>query len=165
MRRLFWVLSAVFLIPNHGHLLAHRQPEALTAISYNPNTESTEIVHQLHAHDAEQVLEDLPNAEKTTIDSLEGKARLALYVEERFALADQSGNPLTGVKLLGAELEGDTLYAYQEYAKALPQTFRIRNDILRDTFPDQVNTVNVHTEAGIRTLVFSGKDKWKTLER
>jgi len=164
MRRLFWVLSAVILIPNHGHLLAHRQPEALTTISYNPNTGSTEIVHQLHAHDAEQVLEDnLSQDVRVSIDSVEGQARLALYVEERFELAEQNGEPLSDIKLLGAELEGDTLYAYQEYAKALPQTFRIRNDILRDAFPEQVNTVNVHTEAGIRTLVFSGKDKWKAV--
>ena len=79
-------------------------------------------MHQLHVHDAEQVLEELPENRRTSIDSLEGQARLALYIEERFKLADQNGDPLANVKVLGAELEGDTLYAYQEYAKTLPQT-------------------------------------------
>jgi hypothetical protein len=164
MNRLFWIASFANLFFAVSNIQAHRQPEALTAISYNPNTGSTEIVHQLHAHDAERVLEELPANGKTPIDTVEGQARLALYVEERFELADQNGNLLSDVKLLGAELEGDTLYAYQEYVKALPRTILIRNDILRDILPDQVNTVNVHTEAGIRTLVFSDKDKWKTLK-
>lgn len=164
MIRPFWIVWAVFLFLAGSYLQAHQQPEALTTISYNPNTGSTEIVHQLHAHDAERVLENLPESEKASIDSLEGQARLALYVEERFELADQNGNRLANIKLIGAELEGDTLYAYQEYGKAIPRNIRIRNDILRDILPSQVNTVNVHTEAGIQTLVFSRRDKWKSLQ-
>ena len=164
MKKSSWFLWVALLSLVDSHLLlAHRQPEALTTISCNPNTGSTEIVHQLHVHDAEQVLEELPENRRTSIDSLEGQARLALYIEERFKLADQNGDPLANVKVLGAELEGDTLYAYQEYAKTLPQTIRIRNDILRDILPSQVNTVNILTEAGVRTLVFSGEDNCKSV--
>lgn len=165
MSKFCWIAWLALLFTIGPHLvLAHRQPEALTTISYNSNTGSTEIVHQLHAHDAELILDELPKTELITIDSLEGQARLALYIEERFELARQSGDPLANVKLLGAELEGDTLYAYQEITGALPLNIRIRNDILRDFLPNQVNTVNVHTETRVRTLVFSNKDRWKTLQ-
>lgn len=29
--------------------------------------------------------------------------------------------------------------------------------------PSQLNTVNILTEAGVRTLVFSGEDNWKSV--
>ena len=164
MRKLPWIAWIALLSLFDFHLLlAHYQPEALTTISYNPNTKSTEIVHRLHAHDAERILEELPDGMDTDIDSVEGKARIALYIEERFELTEQNGKKLTNIKLIGAELEGDTLYAYQEFTDALNPSFRIRNDILRDILPNQVNTVNILTKAGVRTLVFSGKDKWKTV--
>jgi len=152
-------LTLFVLAQLHGH----NQPTALTTISYNKNTNSTEIVHRLHAHDAARVLERLPEKDKITIDSLEGRARLALYVGERFELADKNGERLEGVSVIGAALEGDILYAYQEYEKVLPHHIRVRNDILRDILPDQVNTVNISNGEHIRTLVFSNKDQWKAL--
>jgi hypothetical protein len=52
---------------------------------------------------------------------------------------------------------------YQEFAGDLPAGIAIRDDILRDVFPGQVNHVNVATGGEVRSVTFSGDDEWQTL--
>lgn len=142
--------------------LAHRVPESLTTIRENTTTGNIEIVHRLHAHDAEIALSETLQQPRISLDALEAQAKFALYVEQQFQLAEAQTHAPIELTLLGATLEGDYLLVFQETAmKSLPAILAVRNDILREAFPDQVNRVNLFLGSEIRTLVFQGDDSWK----
>ena len=99
-----------------------------------------------------------------SLDTLEGRARFALYVESRFTVAtiDDSGGlgtPLA-LDLIGAELDGQDILVYQEFTGDFPNTVAIRNDVLRDVFPEQVNHVNIAVNGEVRSLTFRNDDRW-----
>jgi hypothetical protein len=142
--------------------LAHRVPESLTTIRANSTTGNIEIVHRLHAHDAEVALSEALQRPRISLDTLEAQAELALYVEQHFQLAEAQTHAPIELRLLGATLEGSYILVFQETAaRALPAALAVRNDILRGTFPDQVNRVNLLLGSQMRTLVFKGDQMWQ----
>lgn len=143
---------------------AHRAPVCLTTVRLNPSTDITEIVHRLHVHDAEVALAELLGETTFSLQSIEGQARLALYVEERFGIVDAATGEVVGLTLVGAKLEGENVLVFQETSAALPRRLSIRHDVLRDAISGQVNRVNVFTEDELRTLWFRGEDAWKELD-
>jgi hypothetical protein len=102
-----------------------------------------------------------------SIDHLEGQAQLALYVETRFSVAaiegDEIGAPLV-LDLIGAEVDGDYVLVYQEFSGSLPPNVAVRNDILRDIFPEQINHVNIAINQSVHSLIFKDKDAWKSAQ-
>lgn len=146
-----------------GNAWAHRVPESLTTVEYNPQSGSTEIIHRMHRHDAELAMAALMEQPGVSLEELAVRARLALYVEAHFAIAPwvngEPGEPLA-LKLVGAQLEGDHVLVFQEWPGRLPGSVALRDDILRDRFPGQVNKVNITTEQGVRTLDFRGDARW-----
>lgn len=138
---------------------AHRAPGSLSTIEYNDATGNTEIVHRLHSHDAELGVGTMIERADLSVLTLEGRALIALYVEERFRI--ESGPEPVRLSLVGAELAGDYLLVYQEWAGRLPAPIRLRNDILRDAFPEQINQVNLEVDGVIRSLVFANDDDWR----
>ena len=151
------LLAALFAFVGVGE--AHRAPGSLTTIEWNPRTGRTEIVHRLHSHDAELGVGTIIGEPRLSTLSIEGRAHIALYVEERFAIR-HAGKPIA-LDLLGAELAADDLLVYQEYAGQLRGDIEVRDDILRDVFPAQINQVNIDNRGVIRTLAFSGDDDWR----
>ncbi|MDE0767412.1 MAG: hypothetical protein OSB19_03400 [Opitutaceae bacterium] len=144
-------------------LLAHRLPEGLTTIELNENTGQIEIVHHLHAHDVEVVLSEILKDPQWSLDTLEARAQLSLYIEKHFHIVDRSnGKPVT-LKLIGAEMDNDEILVFQEAEAPLPSTLSMRHDALREIIPEQVNTVNILLGSQTRTLVFAKKDTWKDL--
>lgn len=143
---------------------ADRQPGSLSTIKTNPVSGNIEIIHRLHNHDAELGVMAIYRDRGLTLDSLVGRAKLALYVEERFIVAELSGDgvgaPLN-LELIGAELDGQFILVYQEFRGELPAKIAVRDDILRDIFPEQVNHVNIAGGSQIRSLVFQGDDGWQ----
>ena len=76
---------------------AHRAPGSLTTIEWNPRSGKTEIVHRLHSHDAELGVGTVAGIGDLSVLSLEERAHIALYMEERFAIATRDGRlPRTG---------------------------------------------------------------------
>ncbi|MEM7672834.1 MAG: DUF6702 family protein [Verrucomicrobiota bacterium] len=138
---------------------AHRQPEALTTIVFNPNSQATEIVHQLHAHDLDVILRTSKETVARNVDSLEAQAHIALYIESHFQILDPSTQIPLKLSLIGAELEGDTLYVFQEYEKTLDLPINIANSILHEYFVDQVNIVNLKRDGRRFTAVFIKADE------
>ena len=138
-------------------------PGSLSTIKTNPSTGSIEIIHRLHNHDAELGVTTVLNDRSITLDTLVGRAQLALYVEERFLIAEFAdgvvGAPLK-LDLVGAELDGEFVLVYQELEGDLPDIIAVRNDILRDVLPAQVNHVNIAVGGEVRTLTFQGDDEW-----
>lgn len=142
---------------------AHRAKAALTVVRWNASGKELEVEHKLHAHDAEVALSQQAGIATPDLSRLEDQAKLALYVEARFSLTPPGGQPLP-LKLLGAELQGDHIFIYQELVlQAPPKGLVVENRILRDVFRTQVNQVNFDMAGGdpahIRTLTFNGQDK------
>lgn len=144
-------------------ILAHRQLEALTTISFNENTATWEIVHRFHAHDAERAMAEIRKEIEFDLENLEDRARFALYVEERFGLRESKSQSPIDLVLVGAALEDHDILVFQEFKGSLPDLIAVRQDVLRDWFPNQTNTVNIEIKGTIRTLVFTGEDKWKAI--
>lgn len=111
---------------------AHRGHAVWTDITWNG--ESFEIVHRMHLADAVTVNRFLGG--RKAIESLESLARLALYVDERFTIQG-ANNSANKIETLGAEIEDDFLFVYQEWAVPLPKVFpAIDNSVLLDVEPD-----------------------------
>ena len=142
-------------------------PGSISTVKWNAAGDSIEIIHRLHSHDAELGLAAVLGDSRFSLETVVGRAQLALYVEERFSLAaHEDGQPGSRLplELLGAELDGEFVLVYQEFAGELPVALDIRNDILRDVFPSQVNHVNVATGGTVRSVTFSNDDVWQLLE-
>lgn len=141
---------------------AHRAPGSLSTIEYNPRTDRTEIVHRLHSHDAELGIGTMLEMPDLSVLSLEGRAWIALYVEEHFRIESEDG-PVR-LSMVGADLAADYVLVYQEVTGRLPEVIRVRDDILRDAFPEQINQVNIDTGESVRSLVFAADDEWRRFE-
>jgi hypothetical protein len=155
-RRLFVALA---LLSALHPALAHRVPGTSSTVDWNPRSGLTEITHRLHVHDALTGVERFYEGGPLSVTDPKHQARIALYVEDRFEIEFADGTPIM-LRTLGAELEGDYLLVYQETATRLRGPIRIRNDILRDALPVQVNEVFIRTDNGVRTLRFETDDDW-----
>lgn len=165
MRAFPWVRTAVTLIALllfSALAQAHRQPVGLTSIVHNETTDTIEITHRFHRHDAELALAAITRRPDILLINLESQARFALYVAEQFGIAAQAGGVEIDLNLIGAELEGDYIIVYQEYAGELPPDFAVRDDCLRDIYPEQVNHVNIRLAQDKRTLMFANEDGWRS---
>lgn len=154
------VLAAALAVA--GAAYAHRAPGSLTSIEWNEQSGRTEIVHRLHSHDAELGVGSIIDVSDLSVLSLEGRAYIALYVEERFAIAGDEG--VLQLDLIGAELASDYVLVYQEWPRRLSGSIRVRHDVLRDAFPAQINQVNIEDGGVVRSLAFSGDDAWRDFE-
>jgi hypothetical protein len=143
--------------------MGHRAKTGLTTIERNAVSGQIEIVHSLHWHDAELGLAESTGDSQLSLTTIEAQARLALYVEDRFELADAETAIALPLSLVGAEVSGDYALVYQELDTPLPTALAIRHDVLRDVFPEHVNQVNLLLDSDVRTLVFAGDDAWKTI--
>jgi len=147
---------------------AHRSHTSQTTIGWNPRTAELEVVHRLHAHDAEVALGRLPGITTPDLAKPAHQARLALYVEQHFALAGADGTPLA-LTLVGAELEGMEVYVYQTSPMAAaPTALSVRMTVLHDSFPDQANRISVvfpRPPGGdlVRTATLRPGDGWTRL--
>ncbi|MCG8442737.1 MAG: hypothetical protein MI723_13125, partial [Caulobacterales bacterium] len=164
-RPMSWARRAVLaglagLAAAGGPARAHRLHMGLTTIDWRAEAGRLEVVHRFYAHDMAAALGAA--APDGDLAELRARAHAALYVAEQFRLADGE-TPLT-LDLIGAELEGEYLFVYQEIALlAPPAQLGARAGALLDALPGQVNTVNIDLGAGVRTLEFRAGDPMKRL--
>ncbi len=137
---------------------SHRSQSMLTTVNWNPATSKLEVMHRIHAHDAEVgLMQATGSTASIDLTVVRNQARLMLYVEERFSLEAPQG--AIRLEPLGAEFQAEAIVLYQE-AKlpAPPPELTIENQILRDVFDQQTNLVNVKLDKRTRTLIFTGGD-------
>lgn len=140
---------------------AHRARRSLTTVSWNERARTLEVIHRLHAHDAQQAVMRVLNLAHPDMSAVKPRAVLALYVEERFSLVGADGAPLA-LDLLGAELDGDHVLVFQERAMdAPPDTIRVRSTVLQDVFADQINDVKITVGTFERTVTLTADDAAK----
>lgn len=113
-RPFFYVLAMVLLLNGMG-VSAHRGHGCWTEMTWAEDR--FEIIHRMHLSDAIAVLQRIEP--ETPIDSVRGKAQLALYLERHFGI-QVDGQPVTGLQTLGAEIDDDFLLVYQEWQTSKP---------------------------------------------
>ena len=142
-----------------GPALAHRLARSETEIRIADDG-AVRVIHTLHLQDAQDALYRAGIIDAPDLGSLRNRARLALYTEERFALSvDGTAAPL---ELIGAEIEGDSVFVYQE-GRLGPGALTVRNGVLRDLLARQINSVNVMRAGRTVTLEFRGDDGVKAV--
>jgi len=146
--------AAIFCLSPQS--FAHDAPRVETVVTLD-DTGEVEVTHTLQLSAAQRLLFKAGIIDKNDMTGLRARAQAALYSSERFELmADGKTVPLN---IIGAEIGGGHLYIYQTGSlNVLPQKWSAKNSILRDLSPRFDNVINVPTEDGIRTIVFSESD-------
>ncbi len=152
LRAALCAVSLVIASPS----FAHDAPRVETVVTLS-DAGVVDVTHTLQLSAAQRLLFKAGIIDKNDMTGLKARAQAALYSSERFELlADDRVVPL---EILGAELGGGHLYIYQTGSlDALPEKWSAKNSILRDLSPRFDNVINVPTQDGIRTIVFSGSD-------
>ena len=136
-QRVGWAVAVLMLLSVQV-TEAHRDHGVWTELVWSEDR--FEITHHMHLQDAQRVLERL--GVDVRLDSPEGLAQLALYVEDRFSLSERGES--AHLELIGAETEGDFLYVFQEWhgseGAEIPQ---IDSTLLKEIHPDAVTWIRI----------------------
>ncbi|WP_337880617.1 DUF6702 family protein [Rheinheimera sp.] len=168
-----WIFAFVFsLLPLASQ--AHQLNAAVTTVLFNPRSGQLEIMHKFFVHDAEHALRHLRKEagaahQHGAVDLLQNeqnRMQFADYVTTEFELQwlFAEGTKPVSLTLLGAEVDGNNLWVYQE---ASPDTsaigLKIRQNSLHQFWAKQVNLVNVEKDGKVRSLEFRKGQSWQQL--
>ena len=158
---LHWVVRfaavAWFAAAACDYAIAHQQKAAITNVSYNPRSDSIEVVHRFYIHDAEHAMQLLHDPKASIVSDENVQKVFADYVADQFSLRLESGEELE-LDLIGYELERAFIYVYQESPGRLgTNSIRLSFSALHDIWPDQSNMVNVEIGDCLKTVVFDGR--------
>jgi hypothetical protein len=155
---LFALLSIQAAMPVQAHL----EQTLLTTVTYNPRTQRLEVIHQIYAHDVEHAFGNLVQ-EDGGLDALPAQAFVSVELAKSFKLW-KTGDEEIPLALVGAELEAEFFYVYQEAdISEIPQSMRVEHGILRNYWPDMRNYLNVDYGTSVKSLIFSNNDGAKTI--
>jgi hypothetical protein len=162
MKQKLIVLLACILLC--GRLSAHRELESLTTLTWNPRSEVVEVIHQIHQHDAQEVLNNLPGLDKETRDlgSVSGRAHIALEVEKAFSINE--GGKQTDIQLVGATLDADFILVFQEFAFEDQEEITMRFTLFKNIFEDYISRVTVLLSGLNRTVFFNRQNITHTID-
>ncbi len=145
--------AAAWLVPPAAW--AHRSHVTLSRIAPSVDALRWEVEHHFHQHDADFVLQRLSGAKRRQLTSPEGRALIALHVEESFSLRSPAG-PELALTTAGADFGSDSMVVYQECpAPQARGEFRVRSSLFHRFFDDQVNHVSVDLGAATELLTLS----------
>ena len=132
---------------------AHRMHAGVTEIAVNERTGEMEIIHRVYGHDLMEALDRTELDASAFLATPEGLAAVAAYAGPLFRMADSEGE-LMDLAYVGAEADGE--YAWIYYAAAVPpeqNAFIVDNDLLSETFDDQVMMTNLRFASQVRTAM------------
>jgi hypothetical protein len=147
--------------------VAHRYFFGLTELSVNPNNNNIEVIHQLTAHDIDNAIAEQQQIHFSP-EHPEYEKLIQNYVEAHFKLVSTHKNKKNEIKLnwVGLERAKGNVYIYQEANfENFLSGLVVKNDLLVDTYPKQVNTVNYKDERIIGSLSFSASVKVATIAK
>jgi hypothetical protein len=137
--------------------LMHKFYVSLTEIKYNPETERIEVSMRIFPDDLDLALMERTGIRTqlgTELESPEADSLLMIYLIEDFNL--QVNGEDIELSYLGKEPESDAIWCYLESSKvSTPVTITIRNAILTEFFPDQVNIIQVYKGKWNRGLLLN----------
>ncbi len=156
------ILFALLTILVAMQTQAHLEQTLLTTIAFNPRTQRLEVIHQIYAHDVEHAFGNLIQAQGG-LDSLPAQALVSVELGSTFKLWQANGEKIP-LALVGAELEAEFFYIYQEAeTSGVPQSMKIEHGMLRNYWPDMRNYLNVDYGSFIKSLIFSNNDGVKII--
>lgn len=152
------LMGAVLLVALCANVAAHRQSGVVSTLQYTTNGE-LEITHRIHAHDA---LALLPESE--ALESVEGRAYVALHVESRFGLRIGADQPPLALSILGVEVDGNDVYVYQVAPLSdAPVELLVNNSMLDETASAPAHVVNVEIDERTVGNTLASADRWQRL--
>ena len=147
-RRTSFILLAIlfpFMLVT-GSWLMHEFYVSITEIRYNPVRERFEISMRIFPDDLDRALferKGIHTQLATEIEHVEADSLLMAYILEDFSL-EVNGEALE-LSYLGKEPEANAIWCYLESSRIVdPAKMRVRNLILTEYFPDQVNIIQVY---------------------
>lgn len=119
---------------------SHRYFFALTEVNLNPQSQHLEIIHEITAHDIEYAIA-LAEQIDFSPEHPDYEIKLKKYVETHFSLLQKKSSiPLIWI---GVEISKDRVTFYQESKKSyFLEGLVVKNSLLVDTYPAQINMVN-----------------------
>jgi hypothetical protein len=141
-----------------GRALAHGFHAAFSVIELNPRTGSLELFHRIFVQDLE-ILLTARAGEPVTLEHSAGMEKLIeAYLLDVFSVRTADGRALKP-EWVGMKLQVDTLFVYQEIrAMAGVTALAVNSQILTETHPGQVNTVNVTAGGRTQSAIFTAND-------
>lgn len=157
-----WVLIALFI---SGTAMLHKFYVSLTEIRYNNRTECFEVSMRIFPDDLDRALLERTGMHTRLATELEppgADSLLKIYLMEHFAIR------VDGVEIalnyLGKEPEGNAVWCYLESAKVPePLSIYVRNTLLTEFFPDQVNIIQVYREKWNKGMLLNRNQQDGTL--
>jgi len=129
-----------------GGWLMHKFYVSLAEVRYNPQSERFEVSIRIFPDDMDRALLARTGIHTHLATEIEHKRADSLLTD--YLLEDLSihvnGAELT-LNFMGKEQESDAIWCYLESSKAHePESITIRNVLLTEYFPDQVNIIQVY---------------------
>jgi len=141
--KLAWVLLALLIC---SAWLIHEFYVSITEVRYNTNTERFEVSMRIFPDDLDRALLERTGIHTQLATELEHKkadSLLMVYVLEDFSL-EVNGKDLE-LNYLGKEPESNAIWCYLESSQISdPEALTVRNVLLTEYFPDQVNIIQVY---------------------
>jgi hypothetical protein len=119
---------------------------SITEVRYNTNSERFEVSMRIFPDDLDRALLERTGIHTQLATELEHEKAdsfLMVYILEDFSL--EIDGEVLELNYLGKEPESDAIWCYLESTKITkPEVLTIRNAILTEYFPDQVNIIQVY---------------------
>jgi hypothetical protein len=160
-KKVYLLLIGAFLVSFCAQ--AHPYHTSIGEMHYNPKSQSLEISLKVFTDDLEKSLSETVKKPVILSQKAEIKNQIAILLKNSFAI-EQAGKALPQ-QFIGLEAEKDTYWLYLE-VKVKPELLselKIRNQLLMETFPDQMNILNLEIKGQKKTLLFRAEDYRKSL--
>lgn len=148
---------------------------SMAEVEYNPETKRLEVALKLYTVDAETALTRL-NGKACDLDDEKQRDRLLeKYLVSRFATetakakvttktkrpkSQKKTKPTAGqLRYVGSEISGGDLWTYFELPVPPGKSFKLRNDVLVDVQPKQLNVVQFVGPAGKQTTFCNARNR------
>jgi hypothetical protein len=133
-------LLSIMLVGVAASAAAHTYFFGMTDININSQNKHIEIIHQFTTHDIENTIAEIKQ-EHFSPEHPKYDQYIQAYFEQNFIV--ERNNKAVKLKWIGFEVKRGQLFVYQESMhKNVLANLVVKNTILIDTYPKQINTVN-----------------------
>lgn len=154
-------LTSLAVIGGASPVWAHRLTTTETRVDIDSETGRIEVVHTFHVHDTEETLLKA-GVLSEGLTSLRERAKLALYVSEKFKLFQNDAS--IELSIVGAELDKRNVLTFQEGQLDLPiGSLSVEASMMRALVHNQINNVDVYIDKAVTSLQFRGSDGLKKI--
>ena len=154
---LLTIVISAFCIGN-----AHKYYHSHCTFELNKKSGNAEAVIEVFWHDLEVSVNKYSEV-KTSVKSSDFKDYLTKYLNSNFILRDSLKKSIN-LNLVGTEISNDEMNIYLEIPSVQNwEGITMENKLMFSEFPEQVNQVNVKSQKGKKSLVFTSKNTLQSL--